>query len=392
MSESKKLKNKISKTNGEGKENKTPSSKNSSSNKYPFKIDFTLTERQKQFSAVLISLIILALVSFGVVFSTNLTFKDYILNGSKIATNTSISGTELDQSLDDLGQSLTKLNIDSILYDTINLDNLPIYPKAWVERFFSGSEIQNALISGPSADPDKDGLSNKQEFLLGSNPREKDSLCLGKIDGKKCNGKTDGENVANNISPLTGGIISSNRTFRVNKQNTKLLDTLQSSFENASKEGVDFPTLYQLSKEIDLTDYFNSFKVTTVEDNRDSFSNYLQLRSGIIQGFVDDSELNSLTEIYSTNSVSQLEIVRQTYQNRLDILNNAAVPKRYTETHKAYLSIFSKIIQLLDLRIQGIKDNTFDNDKYKESTRKTAVEIVWGYKKLNQEVTNLGGK
>ncbi len=355
------------------------------------KIDFSLTEKQKQFTAAFFAIILVAAISFGVAFYTNPNFKSFIFQEKQV-TDTKIEGSELDANLANLGQSLTKLNVDDILYDIINLEDLPVYPKAWVEKFFSLSERQNSLISGPSADPDVDGLSNKQEFFFGSNPRNKDSLCLGKTDRPECKGQTDGQNVANNISPLTGGVLSKNRSFKVNKQNSKLLDTLQNSFENSSREGVDFPSLYQLSKEINLEDYFNSFKVSGVEDNRDSFGKYLQIRTDIIQGFIEDSELNSLTEIYATNDVSQLNVVKDLYQSRFDTLKSTAVPNRYVQTHKAYLVIFSKIVALVDYRIAGIGDNTIDNEDYKTGSKKLAVETVWGYKKLSEEIAKLNGK
>jgi hypothetical protein len=376
------------------KSSKNINNQETSKNKFAvpkIQFSFNLTERQKQFTVVIISIILAGGITFGVAYFTNSNFRDSIMGG-KQDTVTQINGEELTQSLNNLGQSLSKFNVDEILYENITLENLPVYPIAWVERYFTLSERQNALISGPAADPDKDGLSNKQEFLFGSSPRLADTLCLGKTDTPICKGKNDGENVAALISPLTGGTISASRVFRVSKQNSKLIENLQNSFENSSREGVDFPSLYQLSKEINLDDYYNSFKVIGVEDNRDSFGKYIEARTSIIQGFVDDSELNSLSEIYGTNDPVQLKTVRDVYQSRLDTLKAAPVPNRYVNTHKAYLSIFTKIIELVNFRIEGINKDTIGDETYKTDSKKLAVEVVWGYRKLSEEVINLGGK
>ena len=357
-----------------------------------FKISLDLTERQKQFVAVLISIILVSGIFFGFAYYTNTSFRNSFSKEKPKVTTTQIAGDELNESLSNLGQSLSKLNVDEILYDTINLESFPVYPKAWVERYFSLSERQNALISGPGGDPDNDGLSNKQEFYFGSNPRNKDTLCLGKMDKSICKGKSDGENVAAFISPLTGGTITANRSFRVNKQNSSLLTTLEQSFENSSKEGVDFPSLYQLSKEINLDDYLNSFNVVGVDDNRDSFAKYIEVRSSIVQGFVDDSELNSLNEIYGTNDPNQLKVVKDLYQNRLNTLKSAAVPKKYVQTQKAYLAIFSKVVELVSYRLLGVQNDTLNTEEYKNGGKKLAVEVVGGYRKLNEEITALGSK
>ncbi|GAA5116561.1 pre-peptidase C-terminal domain-containing protein [Luteolibacter yonseiensis] len=51
---------------------------------------------------------------------------------------------------------------------------------AWLAGYFNPQEIGNPLIAAPSADPDRDGLSNLVEYAFGGNPEAND-LTLGNI-------------------------------------------------------------------------------------------------------------------------------------------------------------------------------------------------------------------
>jgi hypothetical protein len=48
-------------------------------------------------------------------------------------------------------------------------------PLEWRQRCFSQDELNDPLISGDEADPDGDGVCNRQEYLAGTNPREAES-------------------------------------------------------------------------------------------------------------------------------------------------------------------------------------------------------------------------
>ncbi len=47
---------------------------------------------------------------------------------------------------------------------------------AWKSRYFTAAELADATISGDNADPDRDGHSNIQEFLAGTDPRDSASV------------------------------------------------------------------------------------------------------------------------------------------------------------------------------------------------------------------------
>jgi len=60
--------------------------------------------------------------------------------------------------------------------------------KGWLQLHFSGEELLDEWLSGWSADPDGDGLSNEEEFAFATNPRSSDfpffDVSLGGLNGE----------------------------------------------------------------------------------------------------------------------------------------------------------------------------------------------------------------
>jgi hypothetical protein len=72
----------------------------------------------------------------------------------------------------DAGFSVDELRIGTTWHSVVPTDGTaPAGFAAWQEENFSGLDLGNPGISGPSADPDGDGLTNLVEYALGSNPR-----------------------------------------------------------------------------------------------------------------------------------------------------------------------------------------------------------------------------
>lgn len=373
--------------------------------KIPFFLNLSLKIRELKWSLVdkfylnqkyrvAIALILTVGILSGLVyFSTGGTVNFNNKNKQNNSSNGSLSTDP------DLERNLAKLNniVDSyqpknIVYDYLQYEDLPIYPPSWVGRNFTETEQKNALISGPEADADGDRLSNKLEYLFGSDPKNKYTLC-GKDDGSDKCSKTDKENIDKGISPLTGFGLETNREIVLKKQDTVVLQSIQESFETASNEGVDFPILYQESNLIDISSQLDEETFITVEDNRESYTVYTNTRLDILDKFLSDKELdsslNGLIAVYQTAKISELETLQARYTDLLKILKNVPVPITYTRSHQAFMLMFKKLIKLIGNRKDALNKKITNIDEFKAINKKLAVEVVWCYRKMNEELLKI---
>lgn len=337
-----------------------------------------MRERDK----VLVAILGTAIVIGGIFFASNL-----YDGGTRIreaANNINIAGTNGREKalLDSLAASTDPVDTRSLLYSDVELLDLPIYPEAWVDRNFSPSERANKLISGDVSDPDNDNLSNKEEYFYGSNPKEAYSLCV--FAGEGCNKPNDAEAVNQGISPLTGLELITPGKFTIKKQEFAIFDRIEDSFETASREGVDYPTLYQLSRQIDLSNQLESIDILEQEDTRDNFINYINIRISIIEDFSQDNELTNFIEIYQTSELPELEKTKEKYIDLEQRMLNTFAPKRYNKAHKAYIFLFQKFQDLIDLRIEGISSSTSETEEFKKRSQDQATELVWAFRAVNE--------
>ena len=291
--------------------------------------------------------------------------------------------------VDKLGKSLDQVNLDTVLYDIISFKNLPVYPIGWVQRFFTPSEQANQLISGPDADADNDGLTNKEEYFYASSPVNKDTFCNGKIDDKNCKGNSDKQNVDAGISPLTGLSLDSYDKVKIKKQDYAILNRIQDSFENAAKEGVDFPTLYQLSKTIDLSDQYSTIKVLTQSNERVNIINYISFRSKLLQEVIDQGSVAIFSELYGSTKVDEIKNTKNKYVSKVDELKNTYIPERFIDLHRAYIFFFERVIELLDIRIDGVSQKKIESEDFRKISKIKGVEVMWGYRTLLEISSNL---
>jgi hypothetical protein len=315
---------------------------------------------------------------------TNESFRNRITN-KKTESNSQSSSIVTKN----LGNRTNLVNTEKLIYDTINFRDLPVYPESWVAKYFTSAEKGNQLLAGQTADADGDGLTNKEEYFYASNPRQKDTLCEGKTDGQKCTGKTDKQLVEENISPLTGLELVKYETLRIKKQDFAILDNIQNSFENAAKEGVDFPTLYQLSRATDLSDQFKALRVITQDDNRENLLNYLNLRVNLLQDLIAQDQVSLFTEVYQSTRVEDIRKTRDKYQAKNDELRTTPTPKKFENIHRSYIFFFENIVDLLNFRAEGIEKKTLESAESKKTNQTKAVAVVWAYRSLNESLAEV---
>ncbi len=361
------------------------------------KVKFKLQEWQKWLAAISSSLLIVLLILGIVQWFSNPSFRNLLTNVPKKGPIAAIIENDNDlatqKALSNLTERLSKLNSGQDLYQIVKLADLPIYPDSWVARNFSPEEKNNTLLSGPLADFDGDGLSNKQEYFLGSNPKIKDTLCEARKDNLPVNKSSkiicdglgsDKIYVDKGISPLTGFTLETPQQFKILKQDLAILQGVKTSFETASSEGVDFPVLYQLSKNIDLTSESDQIEVKTTTDTPENIINYRQVRLDILTQSIGENQFSGLSQVYQTNKIEQLEIIKEQYQKQLDKLKISPVPQKMIPTHKTYILITKKLQALVEFRIYGIKDKKLNDPEFTKLAKQKATEVVWGYRILSE--------
>ena len=353
-----------------------------------YNIQYKLSDTQKSLVAFGLTGLILVVIGGGIFISKNPSFINNIQGKKTDKTDQQSDQNRpvLQSTADSLNKALTKIGTDAVIYQTISFEELPIYPQAWVDKYFDSKEQANALIGGQDADPDGDGLSNKQEYLYGSDPTNKDSLCDGKIDNKVCFGRTDKQNVDAGFSPLTGLQLDTPKKIKIKKQDLAVIGNLKNSLETASNEGVDFPTLYQLAKTIDLTQEMDKQKVISVQDTAQGFLDYQQFRVEILGDFANDDEFSSFTKIYELSTKEDFDSYIKKYTDIRDKLVAASVPQKYIEAHRAYILLFQKLVALVQHRKEGVLAGSI-GPEFKEKSKQISTEMVWSYKRLNEELT-----
>lgn len=279
---------------------------------------------------------------------------------------------------------LSSIEPEDLLLDTITFSELDIYPSAWVERRFPASNVNNLSITGATQDPDQDGLINKLEFIYGSDPLNPDSLCDGDTTKDGCEGRNDKENVDAGISPLTGLPITEDESFEINFQNQALIETLSESFDEAAREGLDFPTLYDLSRTVDNTEYVSQIPVSTVPETRENLLEYNRFKAELTRSFVGGDELESLTRVYSLIDLEELQNQLVALEDQYQEVLNYQVPDTQVERHQLFTYIYEQLVVLLETRIDGLEQDIIGTPAYGDLARQTSVNIVWSYRVLNE--------
>ena len=164
-----------------------------------------------------------------------------------------------------------------------------------------------------------------------------------------------------------------------------VLDTIQDSFENASNEGVDLPTLYDRSRSINLEDEMSKIPVLEGSETPQTIAVYNKIRFENLQEFAADDQIGSLSQIYQASEPEQFDIIKAKYESNLKTMQNTIVPKSYIRLHRAYLLTFQKIVELIDFRKQALIADKLEDAETREKGLQKATESVWGFRILSEE-------
>ncbi len=374
-----------------------PKTKNKT-NKVPLKEKFNnfvtgLTNLQKLIIILVLTFFIVAGTVFSIAFISDPIFRSGILNIPRQLTGNNDQQKVLDQELKNLQANLDKLTNTQDYYKEYSIEDLDIYPEAWRNRNFDPSEQKNSLISGAKADPDKDNLTNQQEYFAGSNPKKAFTLCQGIKKGDKpietspfiCDGRNDGDLFRGNLSPLTGLDLDIIPKFTVLNQDFSMINSLRESVENASREGNDFPELYQLSRKINLISQLEEQKFVAGQNNAIDILKYRQERLVITQDFITQDAITPISQVYTLTKPEQFDAVIKKYQDISNRLRELPTPPQYKTAHQANLLLFKKIIDLYGLRKEFILKKATDTPEFQAKAKEKSVEAIWAFRRLNEE-------
>jgi hypothetical protein len=295
--------------------------------------------------------------------------------------------------IENLKKTVDNASPDKLVFEDIGLDDLQVYPKSWVARNFTTLQVENQLISGAEADPDKDGLSNRQEFLYGANPLRASTYCDVKsinVD-EKCP-KNDKEMVNANYNPLTGLDLEIKKKFKVKKIDRNIAESVETPLSVASDQGFDFPQLYEESRMIDLSKEFNEIKVLTQKDSGEGVLNYYKTRLDILKDFAQDDELSSFGSVYGVLEVQKLDSLLTKYKVIYDKLLTTICPELIADYHRANIIVVQKLVAVIESRKAILTKDKTETKEEIEDSKELAKQMLWAYRNLNDQQVKLQKK
>ena len=292
--------------------------------------------------------------------------------------------------VENLKKTVANASPDKLIFEEISLDDLQVYPKSWVIRNFTPAQTENQLISGPEADPDKDGLSNRQEFLYGSNPLKASTYCDVKstVVDEKCP-KNDKQMIEANLNPLTGLSLDIKKKFKVKKIDRNVAESVETPLSVASDQGFDFPQLYEESRKIDLSDEFSKIKVLTQKDSGDGVLNYYKTRLDILKDFAQDDELSSFGSVYGVLEVQKLDNLLTKYKVIYDKLVATITPELIADYHRANIMVVQKLVNVIESRKNILSKDKTETKQEIDASKELAKQMLWAYRNLNDQQIKL---
>ena len=283
---------------------------------------------------------------------------------------------------------LSQADLDLLNYNPVEtlikkktVKELPIFPKSYQKQYFSDVEIKDSSLSGPQADFDKDGLTNKEEYIYASNPKNPDTLGAG---GK------DSEYVQAGKNPLSG-LPLDNIDFAYYFVNSDLaiLEETNNDLDVLEEEGIHIPVLYEQARTKDYSEDLKQISLNVIDNpNRDDSITYLNKRLLLLKDTVASNYLDNLSKIYQTKDKDVIAKLKLDNTSRVVSLQSMAVPKQEADIHQSMIYFFQQIDKLIDLRGEVIEKGLERKD-YDTKQDEIILRSVWAYRKINDTVNKL---
>lgn len=245
---------------------------------------------------------------------------------------------------------------------------LPEIPAWWQQQYF-GTALCEKEICKPDSDPDRDQLTNAQEFYYHTNPQNaftaKDSF-------------NDGELVAKGFDPSKPGRV----TFEVAMSQDNILgeslvfdqDLKTLINETANINNVQLPIVK--TQEI---------KVTT--DSSQNITQYLEKFNQLVSGHFPTDHQVYIEQAIASRDPQRISDVQQRLYSAEVELKQMAVPQSLVTMHKYSIMFLQTLFKVVDVPTQNALENEADikGNLWYESTQALALL----YQKMDLEIRRL---
>jgi hypothetical protein len=241
-------------------------------------------------------------------------------------------------------------------------------PGWWYEEYF-GSSICDKEYCITDKDPDNDKLTNGQEYFYKTNPLVADT---------NGNGKSDGEDVANNIDPSK----EKEMTFEQSASDEEILGeslVFQEDVISEINNTID-PNRVVLKEIPDSS-------IRIVEDSESALKKYIDDAQRVMNNHIVFFTAEGVEEAIKTNDVEEINRLKEESKGTHAELIQIEVPKTYVQLHKYMLRNFELLPIVIVQPQSGILFDEYD--VYSNYWTDAVQQFMVNFDRMNAELNKL---